>query len=80
MSDGNRKLGALLVGFGGFSALLALVCCASPWLIGGLLIALGLGVVLKNAVLIALAVGGVILVLAGLALRRKHAKEKGSVG
>jgi len=31
-------------------------------------------------VLIALAVGGVILVLAGLALRRKQAREKGSSG
>lgn len=75
MSEAKRKLGGLLVGIGAF---LALVCCAAPWLVGGLLVALGLGFILKNALLIALTVVGVILVLAGLALRRNQAKEKGS--
>ncbi len=77
MGEAKRKLGGLLVGIG---ALLALVCCAAPWLIGGLLVALGLGFILKSAVLITLTFVGIILVLAGLALRQKQAKEKGISG
>jgi hypothetical protein len=75
MSDANRKLGGLLVGFG---ALLVLICCAAPWLLAGLLVALGLGFALKSTVLIALTGGGLILVLAGLTLKGK--KQKGSSG
>ncbi len=75
MSGGNQKLGGLLIGIG---ALLAVVCCAAPWLLAGLLAALGLGLVLKSTVLVALTVVGVILVLVGLALRQKQAKDKGS--
>lgn len=67
MSEANRKLGGALVGFG---ALLALICCAAPWLLAGLLAVLGLGFLLKSAVLIALILGGILLVFIGLALRQ----------
>lgn len=71
MSDANRKLGGLLVGFG---ALLVLICCAAPWLLAGLLVALGLGFVLKSTILIALTAGGLVLVLVGLALKERRKK------
>ncbi len=48
MSDTNRKLGGVLVGVGGLSAVLALLCCAAPWILSGALVALGLGFILRT--------------------------------
>jgi len=48
MNTTNRKLGGVLVGVCGLSAALALLCYAAPWILGGVLVALGLGSFLKT--------------------------------
>ena len=72
MSDVNRRLGGVLVGVGGLSAALALLCCAAPWMLSGALVALGLGFILKDAILMSLAVVGLLIAFAGWRLMRKH--------
>lgn len=77
MSDVNRKLGGVLVGVGGVTAALALLCCIAPWLLAGFLVALGLGFILKDVLLLAIAALGVLVALFGFWLRRKHAQGQG---
>lgn len=72
MSDLNRKLGGVLVGVGGLTAALALLCCVAPWLLAGFLVALGLGFILKELLLLAIAAVGILVALFGFWLRRKH--------
>lgn len=74
MSDANRKLGGVLVGVGGVTAALALLCCIAPWLLAGFLVALGLGFLLKDVLLLTIAGVSILVALLGLWLRRKHAK------
>jgi mannose/fructose/N-acetylgalactosamine-specific phosphotransferase system component IIC len=74
MSDANRKLGGVLVGVGGVTAAVALLCCIAPWLLAGFLVALGLGFLLKDVLLLTIAAVGILVALFGFWLRRKHAK------
>ena len=78
VSDTNRKVGGILVGVGGVTAALALLCCIAPWLLAGFLVALGLGFVLNNVLLLTIAAVGVLVALFGFWLRRKHAKGEGA--
>lgn len=78
VSEVNRKVGGVLVGVGGATAALALLCCIAPWLLAGFLVALGLGLVLKDVLLLTIAAVGVSLALFGFWLRRKHAKGEGA--
>ena len=75
MSDVNRKVGGVLVGVGGVTAALALLCCIAPWLLAGFLAALGLGFLLKDVLLLAIAAVGVLVALLGFWLRRGEAKQ-----
>lgn len=79
MNTANRKLGGALVGVGGLSAVLALLCCAAPWILSGALIALGLGFILKDAILMSLAVVGLLVAFAGWRLMRKHKQRGGRI-
>ena len=73
----NRKLGGVLVGVGGLGTLLALLCCIAPWLFAGFLVALGLGFVNTDAVLLSIAGLGLLVAILGLWLRRKHPSRQG---
>ena len=75
MSEVNRKVGGVLAGVGGVTAALALLCCIAPWLLAGFLVALGLGFILKDVLLLAIAAVGVLVALFGFWLRRKPAKQ-----
>ncbi len=77
MNTANRKLGGVLVGVGGLGAAVALLCCAAPWILGGALAALGLGFILKDAILMSLAVVGLLIAFAGWRLMRKHKRQGG---
>jgi hypothetical protein len=77
VSNVNRKVGGLLVGVGGVTAALALLCCVAPWLLAGFLIALGLGFILKDVLLLTIAALGLLVALFGFWLRRKDAKREG---
>jgi hypothetical protein len=72
MGISHRKLGGALMGIGGASALLALLCCGAAWLFGGFLVALGLGFLLKDVVLLTVAAVGLLLALTGWWLRHRH--------
>ncbi len=74
MSDANRRVGGVLVGVGGVTAAVALLCCIAPWLLAGFLVALGLGFLLKDVLLLAIAAVGVFVSLFGFWLRRREAK------
>ncbi len=75
MSGVNRKVGGVLVGVGGVTAALALLCCIAPWLLAGFLVTLGLGFILKDVLLLAIAAAGVLVALFGFWLRRKRGGE-----
>src|SRR5713226_7998412 len=77
MSEVNRKLGGALVGIGGITAALALLCCVAPWLLAGFLVALGLGFLLKDILLLAIAALGLLVALCGFWLRRRRASGHG---
>ena len=66
MSDVDRKLGGMLVGIGGLTAAVALLCCIAPWLLAGFFVALGLGFLLNDVLLMAVAGMGVLVALLGL--------------
>ena len=78
VSDANRKVGGILVGVGGITAALALLCCIAPWLLAGFLVALGLGYILKDVLLLGIAAAGLLVALFGFWLRRKHVKGEGA--
>ncbi|MCA1593365.1 MAG: hypothetical protein LC754_12100 [Acidobacteria bacterium] len=77
MKTASRKVGGALFGIGGVSAALALLCCAAPWLLGGLLVTLGLGFILKDSVLLSLAGIGIVVAIAGWWLMRRRSHGKG---
>lgn len=66
-----------MLGVGGVSAALALLCCAAPWLLGGLLVTLGLGFILKDSVLLPLAALGLIVAIIGWWLIKKRPNRGG---
>src|SRR5207253_5481374 len=66
VSDVDRKLGGMLVGIGGLTAAVALLCCIAPWLLAGFFVALGLGFLLNDVLLMAVAGMGVLVALLGL--------------
>lgn len=71
--DKPRWLGRLLVVLGLTGATVAALCCIAPFLVAGMLAAIGLGFLLHDAVLMGLLV--VSLLVAGLGyqvLRRKR--------
>jgi hypothetical protein len=74
MSAGNRKLGGALIGIGGLGALWALICCLAPWIFAGALVAMGLGFLLKDVAIMAVAVVGLLIAFVGWRMMRK---EKG---
>ena len=76
MSEANRKVGGILVGVGGITAAVALLCCIAPWLLAGFLAALGLGFLLKNLLLMAIAAAGVLVAVLGFWLRSEHGKRQ----
>ena len=78
MGNANRALGGVLLGAGGVTAALALLCCIAPWLLAGFLVALGLGFLLNDVLLLSIAAVGVLVALLGFWLRRRHMNgEKG---
>jgi len=79
MTTVNRRLGGVLVGVGGLGAAVALLCCAAPWILGGALVALGLGFILKDAILLSLAAVGLLIAFAGWRMMRKCKQQGGRI-
>ena len=77
MSTGNRKLGGALIGIGSLGALWALICCLAPWIFAGALVTMGLGFLLKDVVIMAVAAVCLLIAFVGWRLMRK---EKGQSG
>lgn len=73
----SRMIGGTLLGAGGAGALLAVLCCAAPWLPGGLLAALGLSYTLKDRVLLPLALIGLALAAGGWWLINRRTDRAG---
>lgn len=67
----KKKIGGLLLGAGGLSALLALLCCGSPWILAGLFAALGLSFLLRESVLIPVIILGIIVAAIGWLMLKK---------
>lgn len=63
-TSGRSLLGRALLAIGISGAAFAALCCLAPFLVAGLLTAIGLGFILKDAILIGLLV--IFLGLAGL--------------
>lgn len=67
----QNKLGKFLLGAGGLSAFLALLCCGFPWLLAGLFAAFGLSFLLQDSVLIPVIILGTIVAFIGWRLLKK---------
>ncbi|MGI8639109.1 MAG: hypothetical protein ACR2MG_04075 [Pyrinomonadaceae bacterium] len=61
----QSKLGKALLGAGGISVFAALLCCGFGWILAGLFAMLGISFILRDGILIPLAIIGVIIALAG---------------
>lgn len=61
----KSRFGGLLLGAGGVSALFGLACCALPWVFVGLFAALGLGFMFQDAILMSIALIGIIVAFIG---------------
>jgi hypothetical protein len=67
------RLGRALVALGIGGAALAALCCFAPFILGGLITAIGLGFILKDSILMGLLVVFVGVAMVGLYLaQRKH--------
>lgn len=73
-TTGKSKLGGALVAIGVSGAALSLLCCAAPFLLAGILTAIGLGFILNDAILM----GGLVVFLGvagfGFYLARRSSK------
>ncbi len=67
----KKTLGGLLLGAGGLSAFLALLCCGFPWLLAGLFAAFGLSFLLQDSILIPVIIHGIIIAFIGWRMMRK---------
>ncbi len=67
----KKNLGGLLLGAGGLSAFLALLCCGFPWLLAGLFAAFGLSFLLQDSILISVIILGIIIAFIGWRILRK---------
>ena len=67
----KKNLGGLLLGAGGLSAFLALLCCGFPWLLAGLFAAFGLSFLLQDSILISVIILGIIIAFIGWRMLRK---------
>jgi len=67
----NKQLGGLLLGVGGVSAVFGLACCGLPWVFAGLFAALGLGFMFQDAVLMSIALIGIIVAVIGWRMLKK---------
>ncbi len=61
----QNKLGKVLLGAGGVSAFLALICCGFTWILAGLFAAFGLSFLLQDSVLITVILLGMIIAFIG---------------
>ena len=61
----QNKLGKVLLGAGGVSAFLALLCCGFTWILAGLFAAFGLSFLLQDSVLITVILLGMIIAFIG---------------
>ncbi len=67
----KSKIGGLLLGAGGVSAFLALICCGFTWILAGLFAAFGLSFLLQDSVLITVILLGIIIAFIGWRMLRK---------
>ena len=67
----KSKFGVLLFGVGGVSAFFGLLCCGLPWVFAGLFAALGLGFLFQDAVLMSIAILGIIVAFIGWRILKK---------
>lgn len=67
----TKKIGGLLLGAGGVSALLAVLCCGFPWLLAGLFAMFGLSFLLQDSVLIPTIILGIIVAFIGWRMWKK---------
>ena len=67
----KTKIGALLLGAGGLSAFLALICCGFTWILAGLFAAFGLSFLLQDSVLITVILLGIIIAFIGWRMRKR---------
>lgn len=67
----KKNLGGLLLGAGGLSAFLALLCCGFPWLLAGLFAAFGLSFLVQDSILIPVIILGIIIAFIGWRMLRK---------
>ena len=65
------KFRALLFGVGGVSAFFCLLCCGLPWVFADLFAALGLGFLFQDAVLMSIAILGIIVAFIGWRILKK---------
>ena len=67
----KSKIGGLLLGAGGVSAFLALICCGFTWILAGLFAAFGLSFLLQDSVLITVILLGIIIAFIGWRMRKR---------
>lgn len=67
----KSKVGGLLVGAGGLSVFLALICCGFTWILAGLFAAFGLSFLLHDSVLITVILLGIIVAIFGWRLSKR---------
>lgn len=70
-SKSKNKLGKTLLGIGGVSAFVALLCCGFPWILAGLFAAFGLSFLLQDSILIPIAILGIIIAFIGWKMLKK---------
>ncbi len=67
----QNKLGKVLLGAGGVSAFLALLCCGFTWILAGLFATFGLSFLLQDSILISVFILGIIITYIGWKMLRK---------
>ncbi len=67
----KSTLGKTLLGVGGISAFIALLCCGFPFILAGLFATLGLSFLLQDSILIPITILGVIVAFIGWKMLKK---------